>query len=314
MTFTIQRLTSEHAEAIARCVQGVYGEGYAHEVFYNLPRLIESLDEKSLMSVGALTESGDVVAHMAMTNRGASATPELGNTVVDNAARGEGLAWKVGAELTSWCRELGHGGFLHYPTTEHHIMQRQSVKQGFEIGLLLGYIPNSEGKRQAVTVVYEPLGEGDFQKLYVPEEERELLQEFAARCGLEREILAATDVEIKELAKVQIDQYEKRGLARLTIRGCGQDLGLKLREFAMLEAPCMHVDVTLDQPDAIHSIRLAREAGFVFAGWLPGFLGSDVLRLQKWDSSVTEEQPDLANPDAKRLLLQIQAEANTPYR
>ena len=66
---------------------------------------------------------------------------ELGNTVVDPAARGGGLAWKVGAELSSWCRELGYQGFLHYPTTDHHIMQRQSVKAGFETGLMLGYIP-----------------------------------------------------------------------------------------------------------------------------------------------------------------------------
>ena len=137
----IKRLTASDAEKIAQCVRGVYGQNYAHELFYDLPRLTVALETGDIMSVGALNDAGEVIAHMVMTHRGADSTPELGSTVVTSSARGGGIAWKVGAELISWCKELGFSGFLHYPTTEHHIMQRQSVNQGFVTGVMLGYIP-----------------------------------------------------------------------------------------------------------------------------------------------------------------------------
>ena len=138
---SIVRLSGKDAEAIGHCFRRVYGETYGNPLFYDLVALETALDSGALSSVGAWDDDGDLIAHMAMTSLDSTVVAELGNTVVDPRARGGGLAWQVGAALISWCVEKGFRGYLHYSTTDHHIMQQQSVKSGFETGVMLGYIP-----------------------------------------------------------------------------------------------------------------------------------------------------------------------------
>ena len=158
----IERLGPSDAEGIVDCFRRVYGDSYANPVFQDAAALAALMSGESVNCVGALRSDRIVVGHMAMTLHPGASSAELGNTVVDPQVRGEGVAWKVGAELSKWCIELGYSGFLHYPTTAHHIMQRQSVVAGFETGLMLGYIPvETDGKvtvnaselRQAATAV-----------------------------------------------------------------------------------------------------------------------------------------------------------------
>ena len=176
-------------------------------------------------SVGAVDDRGVVLGHMAMTVHEGASVVELGNTVVDPAARGEGLAWKVGAELSAWCRELGYQGFLHYPTTDHHIMQRQSVKAGFEIGLMLGYIPadthgkvsdRRSGLRQAATIVYEPYRPGADASGFAPAAYLDILNELAALTGLKRDLRVA-DAPIDVPGEAVIRVFPRRGLQRLQV-------------------------------------------------------------------------------------------------
>ena len=138
---SIQRLGAAQAQAISECFARVYGQSYANGLFYDVPVLEEEIRSGRLSSVGAVDDGGRILGHMAMVCHPKAQFAELGNTVVDPDARGSGVAWQVGSELTRWCAEKGYTAYLHYPTTDHHIMQRQSVKGGFETGLMLGYIP-----------------------------------------------------------------------------------------------------------------------------------------------------------------------------
>ena len=104
---SIRRLTPNDARAIVACFERVYGHTYANEIFYDASTLRSALLDGRIGSVGAVKD-GSIVAHMAMTvHSSESMYIELGNTVVDPTARGEGLAWQVGAALTDWCIELG---------------------------------------------------------------------------------------------------------------------------------------------------------------------------------------------------------------
>ena len=174
----IIRLEPADAPAIVRCFQRVYGDTYANELFYDADALAAAIESGRIGSVGAVDANRRVLGHMAMTVHPGAPVVEQGNTVVDPDARGQGLAWKVGAELSNWSRELGFQGFLHYPTADHHIMQRQSVKGGFEVGVMLGYIPRetdgavraeASGRRQAATIVYQPYETGAPATCFLPE-------------------------------------------------------------------------------------------------------------------------------------------------
>ena len=261
----IRRLTADDAEAVVNCFHRVYGDSYANALFYDVARMRDAMVSGALHSVGAVTADGRVLAHMAMTIVPDARIPELGNTVVDPDARGGGIAWQVGAELTRWCRELGYAGFLHYPTTDHHIMQRHSVKTGFETGLMLGYIPaETDGKvqvreahrRQAATIVYEPLGEAAAGEGYRPAYGADLLDTFVASTGLERRWQTGTAA-AQDHTTSRLEHVARRGLARLRVRSVGSDLDRALASIAATRAPCRQIDFDMADPAIGTGVDLA---------------------------------------------------------
>jgi GNAT superfamily N-acetyltransferase len=306
----ISRLDPTDAAAIVDCFRRVYGESYANELFYDPRRLAEEMAAGRKGSVGALGEDGRVLAHMAMTVLSGVGVVELGNTVVDPSARGHGLAWKVGAELSAWCRELGYQGYVHYPTTDHHIMQRQSVKQGFETGLMLSYIPaETDGKiradaspgREAATIVYQPYRQGEPATVYLPAYAAEGLRAFAESIPLTRTWLAPALTASGECDAEVVVQARRR-LRRLRFARVGGDVADRIRAFDDALVPCRQVDFSMADPGIGVGVQAALDCGFWFCGWLPGFGESDVFRLQKVDRAVTNMHPALVNPVAASLL------------
>ncbi len=323
----IRRLTAADAPLITNCFRRVYGDSYANELFYRPQQLAARIEQQQLLAVGA-DKNGELVGHMAMTiPHIKSRSAELGNTVVDPSARGGGIAWRVGDALISWCRERGYSGFLHYPTTDHHIMQRQSVKAGFETGLMLGYIPaETDGQvhadqvtlRQAATVVYQPLAPSPPQTLYCPKAYTELLRELAAPTGLTRDWQTAPNGTADPLAYPQspvLQQFSKRKLERFTLTHFSSTAALAVDAFltnATCEdgkprAPCQQLDLAMNDPNIGYVHQLAERAGFHFCAWLPGFTDTDILRLQRCDAEVTDLGPQVVNLTAQKILARIQA-------
>jgi GNAT superfamily N-acetyltransferase len=242
----IRRLHPADAGRISDCFRRVYGESYANPDFYDTHRLAERMSgmtsgiaSAKLCAVGAVAADGTIVAHMAMSRHPGATSAELGNTVVDPQARGKGIAWKVGAELVSWSRELGDRGFLDYPTTAHHIMQRQSIKTGSETGLMLGYIPidtdgrvraqggrpNQKNLRTAATIVYHPYGLAEPADHYLPSYCSELVRSMAMACEIPRHWKHATGSTADSATDAHATVYDKRELRRLTIERVGSDMG-----------------------------------------------------------------------------------------
>ncbi|MEM9621086.1 MAG: hypothetical protein AAF993_05510 [Pseudomonadota bacterium] len=333
-TLQIVRLDASDAPLIVACFQSVYGDTYAHTQFYDAAELQRQLNLGQLRSVGAKSATGELLAHMAMTlsvdtgdQATGSALPpalasrtcvEMGNTVVTPAARGGGIAWRVGAELQNWAVELGYRGFLHYPTTDHEIMQRQSVQNGFETGLMLGYIPaDTDGQvqqkqaalRNAATIVYQPIGEltAESTPAFLPDPWAELLQELAVISGLRRQWQTPSGV-VAAPSRLQANHHKRRALGRLRIITVGHDFAPLLDDFAATSALCHQLDFAMTDPGISVGLSLARQQGFCFCGWLPGLYGHDVLRLQKFHRAQTNLLPQLANPQAQRLLAIIQDE------
>jgi len=306
----VSRLRPADAAKIVACFHRVYGDSYANELFYDTEKLAAAIAAHRVGCVGAVREDGLLLAHMAMTVRPDASVIELGNTVVDPVARGQGLAWKVGAELSAWSRELGYQGFLHYPTTDHHIMQRQSVKQGFETGLMLGYIPaETDGQvgdgdpagRQAATIVYEPYVTGRSETCYLPEYCADRIERFAEATALtrhwrrpERPGVATSD------ARTRL--FEKRGLTRVSVERVGQDVADLISKFDDPALPCRQIDLSMTDAGLEAGVRAALEAGFWFCGWLPGYGPADIFRLQKVDPESTDMRPAVVNEVAQSLL------------
>lgn len=102
--------------------------------------------------------------------------------------------------------------------------------------------------------------------------------------------------------------YEGRELARLTIRKIGWQALEAIDEVSCLSLPCLHADLSLADPNIDLAVEYLNEAGFVFAGMLPGYLGEYVLRLQKWQRSCTDETPRFVNLEAIQVHRRIMSE------
>jgi GNAT superfamily N-acetyltransferase len=314
---TISRLQANEMPHVVDCFQRVYGNSYANPMFYDTTALTTAVELGHLLCVGAFA-GGRLVGHMAMTRLSPQATSvEMGNTVVDPLFRGAGIAWQIGNELIQWAEELGFWGFLHYPTTDHHIMQQHSVKAGFETGLMLGYIPaETDGKvqrstdskqlRQAATVVYQPLKSAPFSAQYCPEVYRKLIDPMMQASGLRREWRTPTTTQGSQAEDVQDQYFPVRGLWRATV-ACGADaidhcLANFLDAQAQARAPCQQLDLSMNDATIAQGVTIAQRCGFSFCAWLPGYAESDVLRLQRVNPAVTDLSPNVTNPIAKQLL------------
>ncbi|MEQ8857603.1 MAG: GNAT family N-acetyltransferase [Pseudomonadales bacterium] len=307
----IRRLDAGHAAAIVACFTRVYGDSYANGLFYDASALATEIGSGRLSSVGALTPEGRILGHMAMVCHPDAQVAELGNTVVDPTARGGGLAWRIGRALSDWCAERGFPAYLHYPTTAHHIMQRQSVKEGFETGLMLGYVPaetdgqtgpNRQRLRGACTIVFNPLGDCPTPSVYLPARYADLLRNLARPPCLNRTWLTAPSRPLPSTTASVLTSQPRRGLARLEIRSAGADLDTTLADLRARPLPCLQVDLSLADPGIDAAVEIAHSAGFGFCGWLPGYRASDVLRLQRVDPEVTDLLPAVVNPTARELL------------
>jgi hypothetical protein len=306
----ISRLGPSDAEQVVDCFHRVYGESYANELFYDPIGLGKAMAAGRIGCVGAKDENGRVIAHMALSVRPGASVVEQGNTVVDPAARGQGLAWKVGAELSAWSQELGFRGFLHYPTTDHHIMQRQSVKAGYETGLMLGYIPaETDGHvrdaastlREAATIVYQPFRPGEKATCYLPTYCKDEITSFAEVTGLPR-VWRFGGGTLPVISTFTIEGMARRGLCRLVVQSVGSDLRARIRELEDRKVPCRQIDLLMSDAGIEAGVEAAREAGFWFCGWLPGYRSADVLRMQKVEQDQTNMAPGLVNPVASTLL------------
>lgn len=316
---SISRLAPEQAHLIVECFRRVYGDAYGDEDFSDPDVLARRMRQGKLYSVGVIGEDQRLVAHMGMTRIPGATVAELGNSVAVREARGQGLIWKLGAELVAWSVEFGDHGFVDYPTTAHDVMQRQSARTGGETGLMFGYIPSDgdgslgdsvSALRLATTIAYHHFPSATPKQLeqFVPKDFGELVQHIAGQSGLERSwVDPATSVGHATTSSV-IVRMKRRGVDRLSVSEAGADIAERIAELDDGDAPCRQIDFAMSDPGIGVGVTAAQKSGYSFCGWLPGFLNGDALRLQWVDEGRTDTNPVVVNPVAKRLLKLAQAE------
>ena len=207
----IRELRVSDAEALKTCFISCYGDSYANETFYNLDTLIQSIDSQRLISVVAV-EGAQVLGHTGLNVTDPNAlTAEAGNTVVSPKARGQGILGKLGAALAELTVDAGFCGYVHYPTTAHEIMQKQSTSgAGRETGIMLAYVPaeteyadfEQRAGRLAATIVYQPFTDGPPLDIYVPALYGPRIRQFASELDLRRNMIlvGAQDAEFRLLS------------------------------------------------------------------------------------------------------------------
>ncbi len=333
----IRRLLPGDAAALGDLFRRCYGDTYGSPEFYDEHELTRRIDSGSLRSVVAV-ESGSVgdvdrlLGHTGMTVRERSALVcETGNTVVDPAARGQGLLKRLGAGLAELVRLEGFAGYVHFPTTAHPIMQKASVTNGgVETGVMLSYVPadtryeaitdarESDAERLAATVAFQPLADAPARMVRLPVRYERLLRSFYSAANLVREVAPITrdNVTGGSARNPQEASYSARrgvmyaALGRADAEHFADWLTQLQAGLTRHEPLLAHADLPLDSPFIDEQILQLNSLGFFFSGLLPEFAHTDVLRLQRL--AVIDERafsPALANAEANLILQQVVEDA-----
>jgi GNAT superfamily N-acetyltransferase len=320
LTILVRDLQAADAASLTELFTRCYGNTYGSPVFYDTPALKALIANGRLKSVVA-ADGSRLVGHTGITIRHPGALVcETGNTVVDPAARGQGLLKKLGAALRERVLREGFIGYVHYPTTAHDIMQRASVTSGgVETGVMLSYIAattqyeavEQRAGRLAATVAYQPFAAAPSREVTLPARYTTLIEEIYRACELTRPPLqSASSGQQAEIADLASADHAERGLLSLYLKQAGKDLGEQVDTLIRQHQPKVtHIDLPLDTVHVDEMVGQLVGLGFFFCAVLPEFSHTDVLRLQALHTPAAEDfEPDLVNAQAKKLCASMRAE------
>lgn len=297
--FTIEIFDHKNVNDLVRMVYKCYGYSYPNEFMY-YPEKIEALLHGDLMtSCGTYDSRGELIGHLALVfSKPDAKVGESGEAVVDPRFRGRGIFQKMKSFLRDYCASNGIVGIYSEAVTVHPYSQKGNLDIGAsEIGYLLGYSPGSvsfqnisqgeKPRRQSVALMYLPVLESDPVNVYVPEAYNDLIYDIYKNIGIGHKIFTEDEdfkIGVNSESKVNVTVRSDHNQAIITVESYGgstlSEIRYHLRKLCLEHVDCIYADLPLNTEGTGHVARSLRDLGFFFGYVIPGYSGSDVLRLQ----------------------------------
>jgi len=292
----LRTMTTHDVDGFIRLVYRCYGYSYPDSVMYVPKAIHHLLTSQTMRSVVAVTPTGEVVAHAALTTgTGQSRVPEAGRLVVDPRYRGHHLAERVTDLRQQVAVDVGFAGLWAECVTNHPASQRNvSRLGGVEMGLLIGAGPadvvmsslsNDNQGRRTLLPMYSVVTQSPARTIHLPFEYVNTTSMLAGRLGLERTCVSNL-LPGQGRSRMLVEVNPDVGTAHLRFDRIGSDasqrVATELGELVAFELGTVHVDVPLADPAAAWLINALERQGFCWATWVPeAEEAGDVLRLQR---------------------------------
>ena len=307
----------EPAEAagIARLFYTVYGEGYPVDTCYLPERLIEENRSGAMHSVVARTDSGEVVAHVALY-RSSPRNPQL-------YEYGLGLtlpAYRSSLVFSRVCqaamRLVGGDdidGFFcesvcNHIVTQKLALQSKAVETALEPALMPAAAYTAEGSAagRVACVMSFRVARDQRRVVHVPLPYRAEIEFMMSGLGLARELRVAEGALAEANSAIDVERFAAAGVARCTLERVGNDLAMQIaeleRELARAGYALVQVFVDLGQASCGAAVDVLRCQGYALGGLLPTWFGDDGLLLHKYFVAPDFENIQLHSVRAKALL------------
>jgi serine/threonine-protein kinase RsbW len=275
---------------IARCVYKTYGYEYPSEHVYFPERLAAMNQSGQLISAVAVTETGEVIGHCALSRDHADdPLAEVGQAVVNPAYRNRGVLTGLDGTLLMEALRRALGAFYAQARTLHPYSQKASLKSGFrETAILLARYPGgvlTKGiadpdapGREAVVYAYVSLRAEPRGLVFAPAHHRPMLERIYGNAGLKRlfapipagtpaigaggapAALATAVVPHVQYATVEVTGYGP---------GIVQQVRGRLRELCHKGIAAVYLHLPLGDPQTAVLCKEFEDLGFFFAGVLP---------------------------------------------
>jgi len=198
-TYQYRLMAPEDAVEVARCVYRTYGRTYPGEQIYFPERVVAMNQSGEMVSAVAVTGSGEVIGHAALSGQPGDRVMEVGQAVVVPAHRGRGILKGLLDLVMGEARRRGLAGLFVRAVTVHPFSQRVSLKYGFqESAVLLGYAGRERQmkgfadqqlpQRESLVHSYYPLQDEPSSLAYPPPHHRDMIARIYRNLGLAREL------------------------------------------------------------------------------------------------------------------------------
>ncbi len=298
-TYDLRLMRPVRAEAVevSRCVYRTYGYTYPGEHIYYPDRLIEMNRRGEMLSIVAVSDTGEVAGHCAISGPPEAPIREIGQAAVDPAHRNRNLLTRLLRFAVEEARRRGLAGLVGEPVTNHPFSQRASAHLGFQdTALLLGYIPQSVffkkigdqalGRRMTLLYNFLPLGDCGRSRIYAPLHHRTMLRRIYDGLGLQRTLVEPPAVLPRrpDQSRLSTEVLSAINAAHIILQQPGRyaatEVRIKLNELIRKGVACVHLDLPLTDPATATLCAHCEMAGFTLAGIIPQADGNDLLRLQ----------------------------------
>lgn len=294
---TFRKMAPDDAIGLTRCVYRTYGYTYGSDYIYNPSEVKEMLISGILESFLAVTQSDEIVGHLALIyHKPGAMVGESGQAVVDNRFRGRKLFEKLKTGLLGYAQQKGLFGVYSEATTAHPYSQKGNITLGaVETGFLLGYAPesvliknidnSSSSFRLSALLYYLKVNEEPLRKIYLPSTHKEMLSFIIGRIKLNREICEPGRLpELPGNTVIRSKIRPEWGHAIVTVDEYGHDFlpvaKSLLKEIRNQKIDSIYVDLPLSAEHTPHFYAELELLGFSYSCLIPEFEEGDVIRMQ----------------------------------
>lgn len=280
---TIRPLQEDEAVEVSRCIYDEFAFTYVNDMVYYPERFNASIKRGDTYSLVAVTDDGEVAAHLAIWKWGIlPGIWEMGMGVVKRRFRSAHIMGKLTHTILEYARDtLELSCLLCEPVLYHPYTQKISVKQGFQAcGAGLCYTPlgfantisNSPDKRNNVAMAMNVFKK-EKRTLYLPDELIPMIQEILGRMELPAMITDDRGQNAREKCESICESYPSIQLARIVVYHSGKDIAEQLHNSTVsLKRNGMQVIelfLPAGEPGAAEAYKAAKRLGYFCTGFLP---------------------------------------------
>lgn len=279
---------------VARLFYAVYGEGYPIDTYYIPERLAEENRLGNIRSVMARTDSGHVVAHVALY-RSSSPNPHLyeyGVGLTLPSYRSTMAFFRTTQLMMQLVGTDGIDGFYGEAVCNHIITQklcRQAKALETAVEPALMPVEAYEAEQSAIgrvgCMVYFRVDVDDRKNLYLPTPYCDELNFILNGLNLDRAVMVSDLTLPDGNGAIDVQRFDFAGVARCTVTTPGAGLTARLaaleQELRTGNYALIQFFVDLGKPWSGGVVEQLRGQGFSFGGLLPIWFGNDGLLMQK---------------------------------
>ncbi len=293
-SYTIAQYEAPDGPGVARLFYTVYGEGYPIDTYYIPEKLTEENRVGNIRSVVARTDSGDVLAHIALY-RSSPLNPclfEIGVGLTHPLYRSSMVFFKAVQHLLTLVGHDGVDGFYGEAVCNHVITQKlapymKAIECGLEPALMPAeaYSAEHSADGRVGCMAFARVVRDERRTVFFPAPYRQQLLSILGTMSLDRTVTEADAPMPFGRGIIEVKRFDSAAVARCHVTMPGNDLRDQLAQlemelcskgYALIQ---FFVDLGVSWSGAL--VQLLREKGYCFGGFFPIWFGTDALLMQK---------------------------------